>query len=332
MTALNNFGDYQTDERMQAKLRAIPLPELRRKRVLDVGCDHGYWCKVAHDNGADFVLGLDRGRKVRGRGRVDLAERNSAVFSRLKTVHFEKIDIGRQWHEFGQFDVIFCFSVFHHIYQASGGDLESCFFWLWRHLDLDGELLWENPVDISDSVVRANVAPELHDGYTRKQLIMAADRYFRVEMIGPALHEPTREVWRLKPREIGEMSFSGTVHDGAKGATIAFDYKAGRRCSEIEVILGVRPFPGSLNVETNLPFTWHRGYYRAQILDVVDRSKGFESEWALRWARFYPLRLGTEEAYAFRFEGERYRQNFLEIIAKGRLRDNLRSNRVTINR
>ena len=44
--------DYQTLRRMAAKLQAVPLPELRGKRVLDVGCDAGAWCWLAAEQGA----------------------------------------------------------------------------------------------------------------------------------------------------------------------------------------------------------------------------------------------------------------------------------------
>jgi len=68
--------DYQTPRRMAAKLQAVPLPELRGKRVLDVGCDAGAWCWLAAEQGAADVLGLDRGREVRGRGFVDVIKEN----------------------------------------------------------------------------------------------------------------------------------------------------------------------------------------------------------------------------------------------------------------
>jgi hypothetical protein len=51
---------------------------------------------------------------------------------------------------------------------------------------------------------------------------------------------------------------------------------------------------------------------------LVDRSLGLDSEWAMRWARFYPV-MGN--AFAFRFENESYPDNFVELIAEYLLAD-----------
>ena len=86
---------------------------------------------------------------------------------------------------------------------------------------------------------------------------------------------------------------------------------------EFQSLLGVRPVPGSLNVHLTEPFDWESRYYRAQLLDVVDRSAGLDSAWQPRWARIYPL---AGEVFAFRFEGETYQDDFVELIAGRQLR------------
>jgi SAM-dependent methyltransferase len=327
---LNTDGNIgNVGERMQQKLRAIPLPDLQRKRVLDIGCDFGFWSFLSATRGASYVLGLDRGRDIgRGQGYEDLADmcQNAARGAvKFSVCDFQKVNIGKQWYEYpdlGRFDVIYLFSLYHHIF-ANCGDHSAIWFWLRRLIAEDGELLWENPVDDSDAVVRAHVPSELLKSYNIEEILKAAGRWFAAELIGPALHEPTRQVWRFRPYPSPEQEIAVTVVNGAGGATKAFEYADGRRRREIEEILGFEPYPGSLNLIADEPFEWNEGYYRAQVLDVVERGKGLDVEWQPRWARFYPVCFNGKNAHAFRFEGESYRKNFVELIASARLRDGL---------
>jgi SAM-dependent methyltransferase len=306
--------DYQTATRMALKEKAIPLPDLAGKTVLDVGCDHGHWCWLAAERGAKEVFGLDRGRKVNGII-TNLAKRNVTIAAeRQLPCFFDQIDLGRQWKQYGAFDVVFCFSMYHHVYENCR-DHEAIWHWLWRHTY--GELLWENPTGIEDPVVRMNVKHR----YVREEILAAAERYFDVELIGPAMHVPTREVWRCKPLPLVPIRRRGTVSSGAGGAAPAFEYAGGRRIEEIERALGVRCVPGSLNVRLDQPFSWDTRYFRTLILDVKDRKAGLDSEWQPRWARFYPVTIGSQDVFVFRFEGENYDEAFVELIADRRLRD-----------
>jgi CTP-dependent riboflavin kinase len=142
-------------------------------------------------------------------------------------------------------------------------------------------------------------------------------------MIGPALHVPTREVWAFQPKRITPEVYSGKVTSGAGGASKAFEYKEKRRIKEFKYILGIECVPGSLNVILSEDFAWDTDYYRTRILDVADRSKGLDSEWHLRWARIYPISINGHQAFVFRFEGERYPKNMVEIISDIRLRDHV---------
>ena len=51
-------------------LRAM-LPELRRQRVLDLGCGFGWFCRWAREQGAAQVLGIDISDKMLARTRAD---------------------------------------------------------------------------------------------------------------------------------------------------------------------------------------------------------------------------------------------------------------------
>lgn len=306
------MNDYQTPERMALKRKAIPLPDLAGKSVLDVGCDHGYWCWLAADLDAQSVVGLDRNRD--GLSLIDWNIKKAIETGRAGTFTFEQVNVGKQWREFGKHDVVFCFSMYHHIFENCG-DHRAIWFWLWRHTG--EELLWENPTGADDPVVRINVSKP---GYDLDAILDAAELYFDVEPIGPALHVKTREVWRCIPKKMPLIPHRGRMTSGGGGASKAFTHADNRRINEIESILGVRMLPGTLNLNLDLPFTWHRDYYRAQLLETVDRSN-LNADWKPRWARFYPITVNGIEAHAIRFEGETYRDNYLEVISVKRLRD-----------
>lgn len=304
-------GDYQTAARMAVKFAAVPLPDLESRTVLDVGCDHGAWCWRALELGASRVLGLDRGRDVPGEGFVNLAERNRS--RGMSGAEFREFELGRQWHEFGRHDVVLLLNVYHHAFQAAG-DHRALWHWLWRHT---GEVLvWEAPLTKADPVAAQHVAHR----YDADEIRAAAEHYFDIEVVGPGW-VPTREVWRCTPRQVAPIEYAGRAVAGAGGASKAFAHDNGRRIAEIELATGVRAMPGSMNVQLDQPFDWDRGYFRARILDVKDRNVGLEGEWAPRWARFYPVRWNGLGCMAFRFEGESYAPEFVELIAARRLRD-----------
>lgn len=324
-------------ERMKAKLKAIPLPDLKGKKVLDIGCDFGFWTFTASNLGASRVLGLDRGRPVRGEY-FDLISSNihtADQYPKLKNCFFADINIGKEWMDYGQFDVIFMFSLYHHIFENCG-DHDSIWFWLWRQSHADTVIIWENPTDVLDGVAYSNISKDKHHLYTEEQILKAASQYFDVEYKGPALHEKTRSVYYFKPKKdrfLHAYRHIGKIEGGAGGATKAFEYQDGRRIKEIDDALGFATFPGSLNMKLTTPFDWGRDYFRSQILDVETRSKGFDSPWVKRWARFYPVMVNQWPAYVMRFEGEEnYPLNFVEVISSVRLRDMIKSEEVTLER
>lgn len=313
--------DYQTAERMALKERAIPLPELAGKSVLDVGCDHGHWCWLAAERGAKQVYGLDRGRKVKG-VLTNLALRNQLhANANGLPCGFHQVDLGRQWNYYGDFDVVLMFSMYHHVFNNCRMH-EPIWFWLWQHTS--EVLLWENPTGYDDPVVKSLGKMPFYD---RDQIKEAAERYFEVEEVGPALHVQTREVWRCVPKALTRVRRVGKVRKGVGGASVAFEYAAGRRMDEINRALGILPLPGSLNVDLDHPFDWDRRFYRTLILDATDR-KDLVKPWAPRWARFYPVAVNDVDAFVFRFEGDRYGDNFIELIAETRLADVVNGDRI----
>lgn len=304
--------------RMEQKFNALAsvLPDFKGKKVLDIGCDFGYWSFLAASRGAE-VIGLDRSRDVRGVGPVDIpALNNEAAIEQGLNARFLSYEAGFQFHQLGHYDVALMMSLYHHIYHNTGGDHESIWYWLWTLAD---EVIWENPTEADDQVVKMNVHPAIHEGYTEERIRHYATKYFDIEYEGPALHETTRVVWRLKRKSIPVREYTGKHRKGAGGASKAFLYADERRSNELERILGVRPLPGSLNVELDSDFEWGDRYYRAPLLDVLERGKGLDVDWGFRPVRLYPVECDGIRAWAMRFEGEAYPLNFIELISDQRL-------------
>jgi len=296
-------------QRMRSKLRAIPLPEdLSGKRVLDVGCDMGFWSFLCSERGAK-VVGLDRSRKIKGEF-VDLIQQNrraSETYPLHNSCLFFPIELGKQWLNFGDFDLVLMFSLYHHVYEQAG-DHNPIWFWLWNH----GPVLWENPLDTNDVVVKINVSKE----YNKNQILKASEAWFNREYIGPAQHEPHRHVFRFTPKTIKLKTYNGRRRSGAGGASKAWTYKDSRRTLEFKQAVGVEVHPGSINMDLSEPFNWDSAYYRFKMLDTVTRNKGFDTDWDYRWVRTYPVKANGKQAYVFRFEGESYSKSFIEVISE----------------
>jgi len=101
-------GDGASDS--SAKLAALRLeelsqhpglPPLRGKRVLDVGCNEGLFCRVAVDQGAAHVLGVDRSPHF-----IEAARRQVPQAEFLEASWWDIRD--------GDFDVIFFLSAIHY--------------------------------------------------------------------------------------------------------------------------------------------------------------------------------------------------------------------------
>ena len=320
----NEDGSPVPEGRMLQKLKAIEsvLPDFKRLDVLDMGCDFGFWSFLASSLGARRVVGLDRSRKVRNVGKVDIVALNqetASQYEKHKSCEFYPINLGKQYYQYGRFDFVYLMSLYHHIYQCTGGDHLPIWYWLYRHVN--GTLLWENPVDIDDPVSNRNIQSTFHSNYKKEKILKAASKYFDYEYVGKALHEPNRHVYTFMPKPVSTDICQGEVKSGAGGASKAFLFEDSRRTKEIENIIGVKCVPGSLNVWTDEWFDWNKNYYRAQVLDVQDRRRGIFSKWVPKWARIYPVKVDGHQGYAFRFEGESYPLNLVEVIGDIKFRE-----------
>lgn len=320
-----NIGDKITSKIQSLK---STLPEnFNELAVLDIGCDFGFWSFSAACNGAKRVVGLDRGRKVRNVGFVDLIDLNRDIVKQFpekySNCEFYEIDIGKQWKTYGRFDLIYMFSLYHHIFNNTGAH-EPVWLWLYRQINKKGRIIWENPLTNEDGVVKLNVSKDLHGIYNAERILNEAKKYFEKTYIGPAAYRKTREIYEFKPKKIETPSYKCIVHKGSNGASRAFKYADNRRIKEISNILGIKPVHGSLNLTTEMDFDWDSHFYRAQTHDVVDRKKGLDSQWSLRWTRFYPVVINDRvKGFVLRFENEKYKNNFVEVISEKNIRNEL---------
>jgi hypothetical protein len=313
--------------RMALKLRAMPKIDFIGKRVLDVGCDHGFWCWRAAQLGAASVLGLDRGRPVRATGFVDLPTYNEELAAGFGVYRdrcrFGRVNLGRQWLEFGEHDVVLMMSMYHHVYEAAGGDHAPIWFWLRRHVAMGGVVVWENPFVTVDSTVAKHVSPSYFPRYTKAEILRASAEYFEAECVGPALHSPTREVYLFHPKPMERWALLGRTRDGVKGASKAMVHNSDARAREVEEILGYRPFAGSLNftypAERGAILNVRRGYYRATIQEMPRGN--IDGVWYPRWTRFYPISVAGHRAHAVAFEDQKRVAGLTECYAPERLRD-----------
>ena len=86
-------------------LRAM-LPELRGRRVLDLGCGYGWFCRWAREQGAARVLGIDVSEKMLARARGDTQD---------KAITYMRADMEQLELSPGSFDLIYSSLALHYV-------------------------------------------------------------------------------------------------------------------------------------------------------------------------------------------------------------------------
>jgi SAM-dependent methyltransferase len=86
-------------------LRAL-LPELRGRKVVDLGCGFGWFCRWAREQGATEVLGIDVSENMLARARADTTD---AAITYLRT-DMERVELAE-----GAFDVAYSSLALHYI-------------------------------------------------------------------------------------------------------------------------------------------------------------------------------------------------------------------------
>lgn len=85
---------------------------LKGKRVLDIGCNAGYWTLQAIQRDCDFALGID-GRQVHIDQANFVFDVHGISSDRYKFIKGDLYDI--DFSSLGQFDIVFCLGLLYHI-------------------------------------------------------------------------------------------------------------------------------------------------------------------------------------------------------------------------
>jgi SAM-dependent methyltransferase len=86
-------------------LRAL-LPELTGRRVLDLGCGFGWFCRWARENGAAQVIGIDMSEKMLARAEQTTAD---------PAIAYTRADMERLELPAASFDLVYSSLAFHYI-------------------------------------------------------------------------------------------------------------------------------------------------------------------------------------------------------------------------
>jgi tRNA (mo5U34)-methyltransferase len=143
---------------------------LAGKRVLDLGCNAGYWSLKALDAGADFVLGID-GRQMHIDQAGLVMEAKGVDPARYR---FEQVNVF-DWEPNEQFDVVLCLGLLYHVSRPVEL-LERCSRWNSDLLVLDTKIsrIPGNALELrheNTSDPRASVESELVMRPTRRAVI-----------------------------------------------------------------------------------------------------------------------------------------------------------------
>jgi SAM-dependent methyltransferase len=111
-------GDFRSNGHQQ-RMRYFfgPLIELcggslEGKRVLDLGCNAGFWSLVAVESGCDFVLGID-GRQMHIDQADFVFEVKGVDKGRYEFVMGNVYDL--DFRDFGNFDIVLCLGLLYHV-------------------------------------------------------------------------------------------------------------------------------------------------------------------------------------------------------------------------
>jgi SAM-dependent methyltransferase len=101
-------------------LRAL-LPELRGRRVLDLGCGYGWFCRFARDHGASSILGVDVSSRMLERARELSSDTDSHSNSDTTgdTISYLRADLETVDLPTDAFDVAYSSLAFHYLTHLS---------------------------------------------------------------------------------------------------------------------------------------------------------------------------------------------------------------------
>lgn len=157
--------------------------------VVDIGCNNGFFTFLSAYRGA-VAHGIDStASRIRFCERVKRlmpeAVRESAIFRHADALEW----LGTN--EIGSTNIVFLCSVYHHLLKATG-DHWDVLKPVKDVLAPLGYVIYEGPTDERDEIVR-----RLGVRFREQEFLEAAGDLFHVEHIGPAIHQPTRQVYKF---------------------------------------------------------------------------------------------------------------------------------------
>ncbi|MGY3887650.1 class I SAM-dependent methyltransferase [Aeromonas aquatica] len=110
------------------------LPPLDGKRVLDLGCGYGWFCRVAREQGAAEVLGIDLSARMLAR---------AAELTRDEGIHYRQGDLNGLELPAGSFDLVYSSLALHYL-----PELTTLFETVYHSLVAGGSLVFsvEHPI------------------------------------------------------------------------------------------------------------------------------------------------------------------------------------------
>lgn len=116
-----------------ASIQAI-LPDLHGKRVIDLGCGYGWFCRSARAAGAAETIGIDLSEKMLARARE---------LTQDPGIHYQTGDLGKLTLPSQTFDLVYSSLAFHYL-----PDLGPLFATLYQALQPGGSLIFttEHPI------------------------------------------------------------------------------------------------------------------------------------------------------------------------------------------
>ncbi len=187
-------GGYQSfdgdhgDSNSTEKLKKLRLPSLQGKKVLDIGCNEGFFCNYAIKKGASRVLGVDLNPEL-----IKLAKKRTPEAEFINASWWNLPD--------EKFDIILFMSAIH--YERNQKELLA---FLKQHLTVDGILVLECGVYQNNSE-KHWVSVQRHDGSLRfpnqNYLIDTLLDGYAVTLMGRSVDQPgdpvPRSVFHCSP-------------------------------------------------------------------------------------------------------------------------------------
>ncbi|MBN2843845.1 MAG: methyltransferase domain-containing protein [Sedimentisphaerales bacterium] len=176
---------------------------LTGKRVLDLGCNSGYWSLQAINSGAEYVFGVD-GRKMHIDQANFVFQVNGVDKTKYKFIQSNFFS-DEVW-SIGQFDIVFCFGILYHI--------NKHFYLLEKIREVNSEFL------LIDTQISLNLNSSLE---FYKESVADARNSVEYELVGNPSHNLIFDMAEALGYNVISLEPDFTDYTGAD------DYKSGRR-------------------------------------------------------------------------------------------------------